>query len=160
MFSVHSNKANPEHQLVSTQLKKEGRVRGQYLDRSNNLILKNCMTFYPYFLSTTQINNECLSHTYALECAVSIQCTRETFLDISFKITGASTLGRPSSYTSRFPAEPLRFAKAGFYFCFMSFGLKGFLRFYLLVTWFPFCLKGIEVWKKYFAYTQEVNSTR
>lgn len=114
MFSVHSNKASPEHQLVSTQLKKEGRVRGQYLDRSNNLILKNCMTFYPYFLSTTQINNEYLSHTYALECAVSIQCTKETFLDISFKIAGASTLGRPSSYTSRFPAEPLRFAKAGF----------------------------------------------
>lgn len=128
MFSVHSNKASPEHQLVSTQLKKEGRVRGQYLDRSNNLILKNCITFYPYFLSTTQINNECLSHTYALECAVSIQYTRETFLDISFKIAGASTLG---SYTSRFPAEPLRFAKAGFYFCFMSFGLKGFLRYYL-----------------------------
>lgn len=39
--SVHSNKVNPEHKLVSTQLKGEERVRGQYLDRSNNLILKN-----------------------------------------------------------------------------------------------------------------------
>lgn len=153
MFSVHRNKVNPEHNLVSTQLKKEDRVRGQYLDRSNNLILKNCMTSYPYFLSTTQINNECSSHTYALECAVGVQRTMESVsVDISFKTTGASISVRPYSYTSRFPTEALRFAKAGFYF-----GINGFLSFYLLVTWF-FFFKGLRL-EKHFLYTQDVNLT-